>query len=95
MTIPVRGPKWGALSSLAALAQGAGWLGGVPASLAIFAGSLFVLVMAIGHQIASKGAIAVGSAIPEFSALDENGQTFEGSSLLGHPVLIKFFRGHW
>ncbi len=85
----------GAALGVAAWVQGVGWLGGVPASLAIFAGSFFVLTIAIGRQIASEGAIAVGSTIPEFSALDENGQTFEGSSLLGHPVLIKFFRGHW
>ena len=78
-----------------ALSQGVGWLGGVPASLAIFAGSFFALLVAISRQIASDQAIAVGSRIPPFSALDENGETFEASSLSGHPVLIKFFRGHW
>ena len=36
-----------------------------------------------------------GDTIPDFTALDEFGQTFDSSALAGHPVLIKFFRAHW
>ena len=39
--------------------------------------------------------IAVGDKIPDFQALDDNGEAFDSGSLSGGPVLFKFFRGHW
>jgi len=80
---------------VAALLAEPGWLGGIPAGLAVFASSFFLLTVAIGRQKVADGAIQVGAAIPDFTATDEHGETFDSRSLAGHPVLIKFFRGHW
>ena len=78
-----------------ALAGEPGWLGGIPAGLALFASLFFLFTVAIGAQKVGEDAIRVGSTIPAFTATDEHGQTFDSESLAGHPVLIKFFRGHW
>jgi hypothetical protein len=88
---------WVACTSLGviALAQGAGWLGGVPAGLAIAIGGFFLFTVVIGPQQVAPDAIATGEALRDFSALDENGETFELASTAGRPVLLKFFRGHW
>jgi len=80
---------------LAALLGEPGWSGGVPAGLAVFASAFFLATVAISRQKVGDGAIGVGATIPEFTATDEHGQTFDSQSLAGHPVLIKFFRGHW
>jgi len=80
---------------LAALLGEPGWLGGVPAGLAVFASAFFLLTVAISGQKVGDEAIQVGATIPHFMATDEHGQTFDSQTLAGHPVLIKFFRGHW
>ncbi len=80
---------------VAALAGEPGWLGGIPAGLAIFASMFLLLTVAVGAQKVAGDAIQVGATIPPFAATDEHGQTFDSESLAGHPVLIKFFRGHW
>jgi hypothetical protein len=80
---------------VAALAGDPGWLGGIPASLAVIASTFFLLTIAIGGQRVGEDAIRVGDTIPRFSATDEHGQTFDSATLAGHRVLIKFFRGHW
>ena len=85
----------GAALGITALAGGVGWLGGVPAVLAIVLGAFFLFTFAISRQELESDAISVGATLPDFSAVDENGETFEAASLAGHPVLIKFFRGHW
>ena len=72
-----------------------GLLGGVPAGIGAAAATFFLFTVAIGNQKVAAGAIQAGDAIPRFSAIDEHGQTFDSESLAGHPVLIKFFRGHW
>jgi hypothetical protein len=72
-----------------------GWLGGVPAGISTFASLLLLFTVAIGDQKVGDGAISVGDTIPDFTATDEHGQVFDSQSLAGHPVLIKFFRGHW
>ena len=78
-----------------ALVNEPGWIGGVPAGLGAF-GSCFVLfTVAIGQQRLGEGAIRVGDSLPPFTAMDEHGQLFDSESLVGHPVLIKFFRAHW
>ncbi len=83
----------GALAGVA-LVEGGGWQTIAPAVVAL-AGALFVLsLFAISRQKVD-GAIGVGDEIPAFQALDENGEAFDGASLAGQPVLIKFFRGHW
>ena len=78
-----------------ALAGEPGWLGGIPAGIAVFASTFFLLTVAVGGQKVAGDAIRVGATIPPFAATDEHGQTFDSESLAGHPVLIKFFRGHW
>jgi hypothetical protein len=78
-----------------ALAGEPGWLGGIPAGMAVFASTFFLLTVAIGSQKVTDDAIEVGATIPSFTATDEHGQTFDSQSLAGHPALIKFFRGHW
>jgi hypothetical protein len=78
-----------------ALACEPGWLGGIPAGLAVFASTFLLLTVVVGGQKVGDEAIRVGATIPDFTATDEHGQTFESQSLAGHPVLIKFFRGHW
>ncbi len=80
---------------IAAIAQGPGWVGGVPAVLSIIGASFFLFTVTISRQQVKADAIRVGATLPDFSAADENGEAFDSSSLAGHPVLIKFFRGHW
>ena len=78
-----------------AFVAGVRWFGGVAAALAIIIGSFFPFTVAISRQEVAANSIRVGDSIPMFSALDENGETFESKTLAGKPVLIKFFRGHW
>lgn len=85
----------GAAAGAYSLSQGPGLLGGVAASVAIIVAAFFLLTFAIGAQKAGEEAIAVGETLPEFSAPDEFGETFDSQKLAGNPVLIKFFRGHW
>ncbi|MDP6979977.1 MAG: hypothetical protein QF570_15445 [Myxococcota bacterium] len=78
-----------------ALAGEPGWLGGIPASLGVFASSFVLFTVTISKQKVGSDAIRVGATIPAFTATDEHGETFDSASLAGHPVLIKFFRAHW
>ncbi|MGH0029238.1 MAG: hypothetical protein ACQGVC_05580 [Myxococcota bacterium] len=80
---------------VAALGQGAGWLAGVPAALAVLGGVFFCFTVAISRQRAADDAIAVGATLPAFRAPDDTGAVFDSAVLAGRPVLIKFFRGHW
>ena len=85
----------GALLGLVALSRGAGWIGGVPAGLALFAGGMLVVLVAISSQQVAENAVRVGENLRDFSAPDENGARFALASTLGRPLLLKFFRGHW
>jgi cytochrome oxidase Cu insertion factor (SCO1/SenC/PrrC family) len=85
----------GAALGIAALLLGAGWVGGIPAALAILAGSFFLFTVAISAQKGGSGAFQVGAPVPDFGAPDDAGDPFELSSLAGRPLLLKFFRGHW
>lgn len=73
---------------------GAGWFGGVMATIAMLGSGLFLVLYSLGKQGVGD-AIAVGDTMPQFTSLDENRETFESSTLAGSPILIKFFRGHW
>jgi cytochrome oxidase Cu insertion factor (SCO1/SenC/PrrC family) len=84
-----------ALLGVIALAQGTGWIVGIPAGLAIALGVFFLFTVMISPQQAAPDAIAVGETLRDFSAPDENGETFELASAAGRPLLLKFFRGHW
>jgi len=90
----VAGWAGGVLLGVATFAQGTGWLGGIPAALAIALGGLFTALIAVSGQKAA-GSVAIGTPLPDLTALDEHGAAFELSSLAGKPVLLKFFRGHW
>ena len=80
---------------IVAMAQGPGWFGGIAAVLSVMGSSFFLFTFAISRQQANTDAISVGATLPDFNAADEHGELFDSSSLAGHPVLIKFFRGHW
>lgn len=84
-----------AVSGVAALLGEPGWLGGISAGIGVFGAVFFLGTVAIGRQKVGDTAIQVGASIPHFTAADEHGQMFDSQSLAGHPVLIKFFRGHW
>jgi hypothetical protein len=81
--------------SLVSLTNSPGWLGAIPASLALVGSLFFLFTAAISRQVLAANAIAPGQTIPEFSAPDENNEWFKSASLSGGPVLLKFFRGHW
>ena len=85
----------GACLGILALTQGPGWIGGVPAALAVLAGSLFSLLVFISPQKVADHAVAIGERLRDFTAQDANGELFTMSSAAGKPVLLKFFRGHW
>ena len=85
----------GAILGAIALASQPGWIGGVCAVLALIGGALFVLTFAISAQRGGPGAFRVGQPLPQFSALDEGGSPFAVHQLVGRPILLKFFRGHW
>jgi len=61
----------------------------------VFASGFLLITTMIGPQQTAANAVRVGERLRGFSALDEDGNRFELASTEGHPVLIKFFRGHW
>ena len=85
----------GALLGVVALTQGGGWAAGVPAGLAAVVGGFLLLLVAISPQKVGPDAIAVGEALRDFDAPDENGEIFRLATTRGRPLLLKFFRGHW
>jgi hypothetical protein len=85
----------GAALGVIALIQEAGWIGGIPAGIAILAGSFFSVLVLVSPQKAAADAIRVGESLRVFTALDENGDEFSLAGFSGKPVLLKFFRGHW
>ena len=85
----------GAILGAIALLSQPGWVGGVCAGLAVLGGAAFGLMFAISAQRGGSGAFRVGRPLPDFSALDETGTPFPVRELVGRPILLKFFRGHW
>ncbi len=84
----------GAALAAGALAQAERWPEVVFAGLAL-AGAGFALFAVWRTRPGADGVVAVGATIPPFRALDEHGEVVESASLLGAPLLLKFFRGHW
>jgi peroxiredoxin len=84
------------ISGFAAFAFGTGIFGSVLAGLGILVGAGF-LALGIFLSALSKQtpAVTVGAPLLSFTALDEHGERFDIASLLGAPILLKFFRGHW
>lgn len=62
---------------------------------AIALGLLFLYLVSTGAQKISGKTVNVGDALPSFAIPDETGSIFNSSNLIGKPVLLKFFRGHW
>lgn len=85
----------GTVLGAAGLASGTGWLGGLAGGVAVVGGLLLTGLVAVSRQRVGAGAVRVGDDLPDFEAPDEHGEPFRLSSLADHPVLLKFFRGHW
>jgi len=85
----------GALLGVYAITTGAGWIGTVPAVLAIALGFGFPLFRLGSNQGDHKPAVSVGDQIIDFTLPDDAGNAFSLASLKGKPFLLKFFRGHW
>jgi hypothetical protein len=81
--------------ALIALGSGVGWVGGTTAGLALLGGSFLTFTVAISRQRVAPDALKVGARLPDFGSLDENGDPFQLASVMGRPLLLKFFRGHW
>ena len=80
---------------VAAFVRRTRWFGGVAAVLAIVMSAFFAFTVSISGQEVAPNSIRVGETIPQFTALLEDGATFDSSSLQGQLVLLKFFRAHW
>ncbi len=80
---------------LYAIVTSKGWLARIVPLPAILIGLFLPFTVFISPQAVADGAIRVGDTLPAFTAIDDQGQTFDSESLRGHPVLIKFFRAHW
>lgn len=85
----------GALIGIAAFLLGASTLAGVAAGIAVFAGIMFIGLVAGSGQAPNVPAVAVGQPIFAFEASDDEGKPFSVGDLRGKPFLLKFFRGHW
>jgi hypothetical protein len=72
-----------------------GALGSALAGITLAGGAVWMLLGILAPQSRQTPAVAVGEPAPDFAAPDDRGATFRLSDLRGHPVLIKFFRGHW
>lgn len=81
--------------ALAAFGHGPGTIGGILAGVSLALSTVYFGLLALAGQSTQKPVIAVGVPLPDFTAPDHEGQPFTLSSLAGHPVLLKFFRGHW
>ena len=78
-----------------ALAQSPSTPGFVLAATTVAFSALYFVLLSVSGQSNQIPAVAIGSRIPDFTALDHNGEPFSLSSLDGKPILMKFFRGHW
>ena len=68
---------------------------GTAAWWAIGVAVVFLYLSSTGAQKVQGETMEIGDALPAFSAVDSNGDTFDSASLSGSRVLLKFFRGHW
>jgi len=71
------------------------WFGGVAALLGIALGLFLPFTIAISRQEVAPNGIKAGETIPQFTALTDEGESFDSASLSGQLVLLKFFRAHW
>ncbi len=84
-----------ALMGVASFVVGTRWFGAIPAVLGIIVGGFLTFTVYISPQQIADNPVKVGDVIPQFVALNDDGERFNSNSLSGKPTLIKFFRGHW
>jgi hypothetical protein len=84
-----------AVLGIATFIVGTRWFGGIPAVGAIIVGAFMTGTVYISPQKVADNPVKVGDLIPQFVALNDDGERFNSSDLTGKPTLIKFFRGHW
>ena len=84
-----------AVLGVATFIVGTRWFGGIPAVGAIIVGVFMLGTTYISPQKVADNPLKVGDVIPQFVALNDDGERFNSSDLMGKPTLIKFFRGHW
>jgi hypothetical protein len=80
---------------IATFIVGTRWYGGIPAIGAIIVGAFMTGTIYISPQKVADNPVKVGDVIPQFVALNDDGERFNSGELNGKPTLIKFFRGHW
>ena len=83
------------LLGIATFIVGTRWFGGIPAIAAIIVGAFMTGTIYISPQKVADNPVKVGDVIPQFIALNDDGERFNSGELDGKPILIKFFRGHW
>lgn len=84
-----------ALLGIAAFVCKTRWYGGVTAIGGLLVALFMVATIYISPQQVADNPIRVGDTIPQFVALNDDGERFNSNQLAGKPALIKFFRGHW
>jgi hypothetical protein len=72
-----------------------GVIGYAAGGLGVLLAGLFLLLTLTSGMPQRPLAVAVGEPAPDFRAFDADGNEFRLSQLLGSPVLLKFYRGHW
>ena len=85
----------GLVLAITAFFNESGLVGGVLAAAATFMSLFWLLATAAGKQKTGVAKIVVGQPLPAYTALNEDGSSFDSQSLNGAPYLLKFFRGHW
>jgi hypothetical protein len=80
---------------IATFIVGTRWFGGIPAVGAIIVCAFMTFTIYISPQKVADNPVKVGDVIPQFVALNDDGERFNSGELTGKPTLIKFFRAHW
>jgi hypothetical protein len=80
---------------IATFIVGTRWFGGIPAVGAIIVCAFMTGTIYISPQKVADNPVKVGDVIPQFVALNDDGERFNSGELTGKPTLIKFFRAHW
>ena len=98
-------PKWPVMSlflkiiavfvGVMALAYGVSAIGGIALGIGFFIAGMFFIFLMISTLPKVKSAVEVGKSFVDFTTLDSDGNEFALSSLLGKPILLVFYRGHW
>ncbi|MFP6807463.1 MAG: hypothetical protein VB957_09815 [Pseudomonadales bacterium] len=84
-----------AMLGIACFIVGTRWFGGIPAVGAIVVCAFMIGTIYISPQKVADNPVKVGDVIPQFVALNDDGERFNSRELMGTPTLIKFFRAHW